>query len=173
MEINRGQPRKPLLKVITPLKDLSIQPTLIERDSGKKKFNLDLDYLKEEVYDIIRTIQDPEKPLSLEDLGVVQDDLITVYQDSLDSPPTITIIWVPTTPDCHLATTIALCLRTKLFRELSCKDAKIDILVQEGKHTIKDQIDKQVNDKERVLAAMENEAIRAAIEDLIKERTFY
>jgi hypothetical protein len=27
-----------------------------------------------------------------------------------------------------------------------------------------------VNDKERVLAAMENESIKAAIEDLIKER---
>jgi hypothetical protein len=32
-------------------------------------------------------------------------------------------------------------------------------IVQEGKHSIKDQIDKQVNDKERVLAAMENDSI--------------
>lgn len=46
-------------------------------------------------------------------------------------------------------------------------------IVQKGKHTVKDQIDKQVNDKERVLAAMENESVRAAIEDLIRERPTY
>jgi hypothetical protein len=42
--------------------------------------------------------------------------------------------------------------------------------VQEGKHSIKDQIDKQVNDKERVLAAMENDSIISVIADLIKDR---
>ena len=47
------------------------------------------------------------------------------------------------------------------------------MLVQDGKHNTKKQIDKQVNDKERVLAAMENESVRSAIEDLIKERVFY
>ena len=44
-------------------------------------------------------------------------------------------------------------------------------IVQEGKHSIKDQIDKQVNDKERVLAAMENDSIIQVIADLIKERS--
>ena len=47
------------------------------------------------------------------------------------------------------------------------------IIVQEGKHVNKKLIDKQVNDKERVFAAMENENIRAAIDDLIKERPSY
>ena len=42
-------------------------------------------------------------------------------------------------------------------------------IVQEGKHSIKDQIDKQVSDKERVLAAMENESVINVIADLIKE----
>ena len=44
-------------------------------------------------------------------------------------------------------------------------------IVQEGKHSIKDQIDKQVNDKERVLAAMENDSITQVIADLIKGRS--
>ena len=39
-----------------------------------------------------------------------------------------------------------------------------------GKHDNKAAIDRQVNDKERVCAAMENEDVRGAIEDLIKER---
>lgn len=42
-------------------------------------------------------------------------------------------------------------------------------IVQEGKHSIKDQIDKQVCDKERVLAAMENESVVSVISELIKE----
>ena len=84
--------------------------------------------------------------------------------------------------------TIALAIRTKLNRELPTLDeevnsmgakqrselskGKIDVVVSEGKHETKDQIDKQVNDKERVLAAMENESVVAAIEDLIRKRNF-
>jgi hypothetical protein len=45
----------------------------------------------------------------------------------------------------------------------------LSIIVQKGKHSIKDQIDKQVNDKERVLAAMENDSVTSVIADLIKE----
>ena len=81
------------------------------------------------------------------------------------------VVWVPTAPSCGFALNIALCIRTKLDRELSsAKWAKIDIFVQEGKHDNKAAIDRQVNDKERVFAAMENEDVRGAIEDLIKER---
>ena len=84
------------------------------------------------------------------------------------------VTWVPTTPSCGFALNIALCIRTKLERELSSqKWAKIDILVQEGKHDTKAAIDRQVNDKERVCAAMENEDVRGAIEDLIKERPMH
>ena len=50
---------------------------------------------------------------------------------------------------------------------------KVDIKIEKGKHQTEDEINKQLNDKERVLAAMENEAVRAAIEDLIKERQIY
>jgi len=72
--------------------------------------------------------------------------------------------------------TIALCIKTKVQRELEkmgVSRSKIDVLVQEGKHETKAEIDKQVNDKERVLAALENPHISDAIEDLIKERNFY
>ena len=97
--------------------------------------------------------------------------------------PTIQIVWAPTNPECKCALTIALCMRSKLFKKLTIQNAKVDILskrllaitslVHEGKHSIKDQIDRQVNDKERVLAAMENEQIVAVITDLIEERPIH
>ena len=46
---------------------------------------------------------------------------------------------------------------------------KLRIVVKEGKHDTKEEIDKQVNDKERVFAAMENPHIADAIFDLIKK----
>ena len=51
--------------------------------------------------------------------------------------------------------------------------AKLDILVADGKHDTKEEIDKQVNDKERVEAALENGFIRDAIKDLTRERNWY
>ena len=84
------------------------------------------------------------------------------------------ITWVPTTPTCGFALNIALCIKVKLERELSVKEySKIDIYVQEGKHDNKAGIDRQVNDKERVFAALENEVVAGAIEELIKERQTY
>ena len=35
-------------------------------------------YLVSACKDIIRTIQDPEKPMTLEDLGIVDEELISV-----------------------------------------------------------------------------------------------
>lgn len=50
--------------------------------------------------------------------------------------------------------------------------AKIDVLVAKGKHEQQEEIDKQVNDKERVLAALENEQIVDVIQDLTRERNW-
>ena len=50
---------------------------------------------------------------------------------------------------------------------------KVEIIVKVGKHDKGAEIDKQVNDKERVAAAMENETVMSAIENLIKERLVY
>ena len=50
---------------------------------------------------------------------------------------------------------------------------KLDIKVAPGKHDKAADIDRQVNDKERVAAAMENETVRHAIEELIRERIVY
>ena len=111
----------------------------------------DADYLCDEAYDIIRTIQDPEFPHTLEELNVVDPDLIKVTINKEHEYIHFEVTWVPTTPSCGFALNIALCIRVKLMRELSVKQfSKIDIYCQEGKHENKAAIDRQVNDKERV-----------------------
>ncbi|XP_038669219.1 cytosolic iron-sulfur assembly component 2A isoform X2 [Scyliorhinus canicula] len=86
-----------------------------------------------EVYDIIRTIRDPEKPNSLEELEVVAEDCIEVK--SLDDDDYLIIIrFTPTVPHCSLATLIGLCLRVKLQRCLPYKH-KLEIYISEGSHS--------------------------------------
>lgn len=80
----------------------------------------------------------------------------------------IRIEFTPTVPHCSLATLIGLCLRVKLERCLLYK-YKLDIFVGEGTHSIEEDVNKQINDKERVAAAMENPNLRDVVEQCIKD----
>ncbi|XP_077328108.1 cytosolic iron-sulfur assembly component 2A [Lithobates pipiens] len=120
-----------------------------------------------EVYDIIRNIRDPEKPDTLEDLDVVSESCVTV--EDLDDECFLVIIkFTPTVPHCSLATLIGLCLRVKLQRCLSFKH-KLEIYISEGTHSTEEDINKQINDKERVSAAMENPNLREIVEQCVTE----
>lgn len=80
----------------------------------------------------------------------------------------IKIEFTPTVPHCSLATLIGLCLRVKLERCLEHRH-KLDIRVGEGTHSIEGDVNKQINDKERVAAAMENPALGSMVEECIKD----
>ena len=80
----------------------------------------------------------------------------------------IKIEFTPTVPHCSLATLIGLCMRVKLERSLQ-HTFKLDIYVSEGTHSIEEDVNKQINDKERVAAAMENPSLREMVEECIKE----
>ena len=80
----------------------------------------------------------------------------------------IRIEFTPTVPHCSLATLIGLCIRVKLERNL-WQRYKLDIAVGEGTHSIEGDVNKQINDKERVAAAMENPELRDMVEQCIKE----
>jgi len=123
---------------------------------------------KELTFDIIRNIRDPEKPETLEELDVVQEDLVEVTELK-ESPGRflIKITFVPTVPHCSLATLIGLCIRTKLLQELPERKFKIDIFIKEGSHSTADEITKQINDKERVAAALENPNLKSTVEECI------
>nr|XP_060611396.1 cytosolic iron-sulfur assembly component 2A [Anolis sagrei ordinatus] len=120
-----------------------------------------------EVYDIIRTIRDPEKPNTLEELDVVTESCVEVHETSEDEY-LVTIRFTPTVPHCSLATLIGLCLRIKLQRCLPFKH-KLEIFISEGAHSIEEDINKQINDKERVAAAMENPNLREIVEQCVLE----
>ena len=59
--------------------------------------------------------------------------------------------------------------RTKLERVLVPGTVKLDILVKEGSHSTEADVNKQINDKERVAAAMENPNLKKTVEECIKE----
>ncbi|KAF7701947.1 hypothetical protein HF521_001230 [Silurus meridionalis] len=120
-----------------------------------------------EVYDVIRTIQDPEKPNTLEELDVVTEKCVEV-QDLGDDEYLIIIRFSPTVPHCSLATLIGLCLQVKLQRCLPFKH-KLEIYITEGTHSTEEDINKQINDKERVAAAMENPNLREIVEQCVTE----
>ena len=107
-----------------------------------------------EVFEMIRHINDPEHPLTLEQLNVVSHKLITV--DNLSS--VITVLFTPTIPHCSQAILIGLMIRVKLFRSLP-ERFKVDIMIEPGKHATEEAINKQLNDKERVAAALENQQL--------------
>lgn len=98
---------------------------------------------------MLRHINDPEHPLSLEQLNVVRPELITVIGES------VKVEFTPTIPNCTMATLIGLMIRVKLHRSLPQR-FKVDVLIEQGKHEQQVEINKQLNDKERVLAALEN-----------------
>ena len=110
----------------------------------------------EEIFDLIREVRDPEHPLSLEALGVVSLDQVKVFDSYHQKNTTdrIDIQITPTIPHCSLATLIGLTIHTQLRRSVSDR-FKISVKIEPGTHEQEDQINRQLNDKERVAAAME------------------
>ncbi|CAE5963400.1 unnamed protein product [Arabidopsis arenosa] len=96
-------------------------------------------------------IKDPEHPNTLEDLRVVTEDSVEVD----DENSYVRVTFTPTVEHCSMATVIGLCVRVKLLRSLPSR-YKIDIRVAPGSHATEDALNKQLNDKERVAAALEN-----------------
>ncbi|ORY05787.1 DUF59-domain-containing protein [Basidiobolus meristosporus CBS 931.73] len=106
---------------------------------------------QQEIYELIRNINDPEHPLTLEQLNVVQPDHVHID----DAGNSVLVEFTPTIPHCSMATLIGLCIRVRLLRSLP-ERFKIDISVREGTHQSEVAVNKQLNDKERVAAALEN-----------------
>ncbi|CAH0715087.1 unnamed protein product, partial [Brenthis ino] len=124
--------------------------------------------LRETIYDFLRTIRDPEKPSTLEDLKVVYEEGIFVKEPTADKVPVLRVEYNPTVPHCSLATLIGLCIRIKIQRSIH-HPIKLDIYIKKGAHTTEDEINKQINDKERIAAAMENPNLRNLVENCIAD----
>ncbi|KAF7279752.1 hypothetical protein GWI33_006782 [Rhynchophorus ferrugineus] len=118
-----------------------------------------------EIFDIIRSINDPEHPLTLEELHVVTENLISVDNAKND----VCIKFTPTIPHCSMATVIGLSIRVKLLRCLPSR-FKVKVEVNPGTHNAECQINKQLADKERVAAALENSNLIKVVNQCIAPR---
>ncbi|KAH8147732.1 uncharacterized protein LAJ45_08197 [Morchella importuna] len=100
---------------------------------------------EQEIYDLIATISDPEHPLTLGELAVL----------------------TPTINHCSLATVIGLGVRVRLEQALPPR-FRLDVRIREGTHATGDQVNKQLNDKERVASALENETLMGVVGKMLE-----
>ncbi|XP_028324797.1 cytosolic iron-sulfur assembly component 2B [Gouania willdenowi] len=118
-----------------------------------------------EIFDLIRSINDPEHPLSLEELNVVEQ--VRVQVDDVGS--TVGVEFTPTIPHCSMATLIGLSIKVKLLRSLPQR-FKIDVHITPGTHASEEAVNKQLADKERVAAALENSSLLEVVNQCLSPR---
>ena len=156
--------------IIEPTEGIVVKTEPASEATASVDLPAEVQDLKFDIYDQIRTIRDPEKPENLEELSVVLEECVHVYPlNGRNNKFIANIEFVPTVPHCHLATLIGLCIRTKLERTLVPGQVKLEITVKEGSHNTEQDINKQINDKERVAAAMENPNLKETVEKCIEE----
>jgi len=126
---------------------------------------------EQEIYDLISTISDPEHPLSLGSLAVVSLPDISI-KPTIPSRPqstlqTVTVLVTPTITHCSLATVIGLGVRVRLEQSLPPR-FRIDVRIKEGSHSTATEVNKQLADKERVAAAMENGTLMGVLKRMLE-----
>ena len=115
-----------------------------------------------EIFDLIRNINDPEHPLTLEELNVVEQTLIEIDNEASK----VHIQFTPTIPHCSMATLIGLSIRVQLLRALPPR-FKVNVEITPGTHVSETAVNKQLADKERVAAALENSHLLEVINQCI------
>ncbi|KZT44129.1 hypothetical protein SISSUDRAFT_1039404 [Sistotremastrum suecicum HHB10207 ss-3] len=131
-----------------------------QRDESDEDSEAEEDIDQQEVFDLIRGISDPEHPLSLEQLHVVSAEQIELSRNR------VLVEFTPTVPHCGMSTIIGLSIRVRLMRCLP-ERFKLDMRVKKGSHQSEDAVNKQLNDKERVAAALENPALVDVVEQCL------
>ncbi|KAE8350899.1 hypothetical protein BDV28DRAFT_29409 [Aspergillus coremiiformis] len=126
---------------------------------------------RQEIYDLVSTISDPEHPISLGALAVVSlpDICITPTLPYVPDSPlrTVSVLITPTITHCSLATVIGLGVRVRLEQSLPPR-FRVDVRIKEGTHSTADEVNKQLADKERVAAALENATLMGVIAKMLE-----
>ena len=113
-----------------------------------------------EVFDLIRCLNDPEHPLTLEELNVVKESQVSVVDDPNGS--SVHVYFTPTIPGCSMATLIGLSIKVQLMRCLPPR-FKLSIEITPDSHVSEHAINKQLADKERIAAALENHNLMGVV----------
>lgn len=122
---------------------------------------------EQEIYDLVATMCDPEHPITLGELAVVNLQHIKVHDDPNRRISNVSLEFTPTITHCHLATVIGLGLVVRLQQALPPR-FRIDVKCREGTHTTDKQLNKQLADKERVMSALENETLMGLVGKMIE-----
>ncbi|KAK8122484.1 hypothetical protein PG984_011154 [Apiospora sp. TS-2023a] len=127
---------------------------------------------EQEIYDLISNITDPEHPISLGQLAVVNlpDVEITPPPSTPCDPNALRRVLVKVTPTithCSLATVLGLGVRVRLEQALP-PNYRVDVVIKEGSHSQDDQVNKQLADKERVAAALENDTLKGVLDKMLE-----
>ncbi|EKJ70191.1 hypothetical protein NXS19_013987 [Fusarium pseudograminearum] len=128
---------------------------------------------EQEIYDLISTISDPEHPVSLGQLSVINlSDIHITPSPAFGVPDPNTIVQVvveitPTITHCSLATVIGLGVRVRLEQALP-PNYRVDVTCKENSHNQDDQVNKQLGDKERVAAALENDTLKGVLDKMLE-----
>ncbi|KAL8828984.1 MAG: hypothetical protein Q9170_006363 [Blastenia crenularia] len=128
---------------------------------------------EQEIYDLIAPIQDPEHPLTLGSLSVVNlpdislTPTLSSHSSSLPAITTVTVLVTPTITHCSLATVIGLGVRVRLEQSLPPR-FRVDVRIKEGTHSTAEQVNRQLGDKERVAAALENGTLMGVLRKMLE-----
>ncbi|EDO16246.1 hypothetical protein Kpol_505p23 [Vanderwaltozyma polyspora DSM 70294] len=144
-------------------------PDLTEDDESIESFDdEDFDQIDaQEIYDLIAHISDPEHPLTLGQLAIVNiDDIEVIDNGNRDEISEVIVRITPTITHCSLATLIGLGIRVRLERALPPR-FRINIILKKGTHQSENQVNKQLNDKERVAAACENDQLLGVVSTML------
>ncbi|CAG4970013.1 MIP18 family protein galla-2 [Colias croceus] len=147
----------------------NVNPNVYEKGSARELTRADFDeniadeFDTREVFDLIRNICDPEHPLSLEELRVVEESNIQVDNEN----NAVHVFFTPTIPHCSMATLIGLSIRVQLLRSLPSR-FKVTVEVTEGTHVSEHAVNKQLADKERIAAALENKNLLQIINQCVR-----
>ncbi|KAJ7184339.1 FAM96B protein [Mycena filopes] len=152
MAVEVFNPNPTIFAPVKPTK-ASLKIDHLDGEEGDSEEPIDQD----EIFDLIRSIYDPEHPNTLEELRVVSAPQITVNGNRVN------VEFTPTVPHCGMSTLIGLSIRVRLLRALPSR-FKIDITLKPGSHQSELAVNKQLNDKERVAAALENPALVQTLE---------
>ncbi|KAH3676169.1 hypothetical protein WICMUC_002191 [Wickerhamomyces mucosus] len=138
-------------------------PSLTDDEDDEENDPID----SQEIFDLIAHISDPEHPLTLGQLAVINlPDIKVIDSGDANKMAEVIIKITPTITHCSLATLIGLGIRVRLERSLPPR-FRITILVKEGTHQSENQVNKQLNDKERVAAACENDQLLSVISKML------
>ncbi|MEM3104921.1 MAG: iron-sulfur cluster assembly protein [Candidatus Bathyarchaeia archaeon] len=88
---------------------------------------------------VLRGVYDPEYPVSVVEMGIVDEDSIEIIGDGK-----VRVTFKPTTPFCPMGGLIGVLMKYALEKTLN---VKVEVLVKPGTHVSEDAINSAINDE--------------------------